>query len=111
VVVMKRSILWYTMSCSPLKANRSFRGKGRLHIQAELFLQPAFKQVSCLAYSSTLNVEARCSSETSVDFQRITWRYMQENRTLNHCSYSDSFLYWKSLNISVKPQISYSSAT
>jgi hypothetical protein len=28
--------------------------------------------VSCLAYSSTLKMEAKCSSETSVEFQRTT---------------------------------------
>jgi hypothetical protein len=32
-------------------------------------LQPVSTLVSCLAYSSTLKIEATCSSETSVDFQ------------------------------------------
>jgi hypothetical protein len=40
------------------------------------------KLVSCLAYSSTLKMEATCSSETSVDFQRTTRRYIPEVRTL-----------------------------
>jgi hypothetical protein len=31
-----------------------------------------FAMVSCLAYSSALNKEAICSSETFVDFERIT---------------------------------------
>jgi hypothetical protein len=31
------------------------------------------------AYSSTLKMEAICSSETSVDFQRTTWRYISED--------------------------------
>jgi hypothetical protein len=40
----------------------------------------------CLAYSSTLKMEAKCSSETSVVFQRTIRRYIHENRTLhNHC--------------------------
>jgi hypothetical protein len=34
--------------------------------------------VSCSAYYSTLKMEATCSSETSADFQRTTWRYIQE---------------------------------
>jgi hypothetical protein len=39
-----------------------------------------------LAYSSTLKMEATCSCETSVDFQRTTLRYIPEDRTLyNHC--------------------------
>jgi hypothetical protein len=41
----------------------------------------------CLVYSSTLKIEVICSSETSVDFQRTTWRYIPEDRTLhNHRS-------------------------
>jgi hypothetical protein len=40
--------------------------------------------VSCLAYSLTLNVEATCSSETSVDFQQATWCYIPQDRTLHN---------------------------
>jgi hypothetical protein len=41
--------------------------------------------VSCLAYSSTMNMETICSSQTSVDFQRTTTRYIPRGRTLqNH---------------------------
>jgi hypothetical protein len=35
-----------------------------------------------LAYSSTLRLEAKYSSETSVNFQRTTWRYIPEYSTL-----------------------------
>jgi hypothetical protein len=38
--------------------------------------------VSFLAYSSTLNMEATCSSETSADFQRTTRHYIAEDRNL-----------------------------
>jgi hypothetical protein len=38
---------------------------------------------SCLAYSSTLNIDATLSSETSVDYQRTTWHYIPEDRTLH----------------------------
>jgi hypothetical protein len=110
MVLMKSYILRYTMPYSPLKVNRHFRGKDLLHLQAELCLPPVFKLVSCLAYSSTLNVEARSFSETSADFQRITRWYIQENRTLHNFSDSDLILYWRSLHITVKPQISLSSA-
>jgi hypothetical protein len=44
---------------------------------------PHFKFVSCSAYSSTLKMEAICSSETSVDFQRTTRRYIPGDSTLN----------------------------
>jgi hypothetical protein len=37
--------------------------------------------VSCSAYS-TLKMEATCCSETSVDFQRTTRRYIPEDSTL-----------------------------
>jgi hypothetical protein len=45
----------------------------------------SFMLVSCLAYSSTLNMEAICSSENSVNFQRTTWHYISEDRTLHSC--------------------------
>jgi hypothetical protein len=41
----------------------------------------AFMLVSCSAYISTLNMEAICASETSVDFQRFTRRYIPEDST------------------------------
>lgn len=34
------------------------------------------------AWSSTLKIKAICSSETYLDFQRITWRYIPEDRIL-----------------------------
>jgi hypothetical protein len=46
------------------------------------FLSPAFTLVSCLTYSSTLKMEATCSSETSVDYQWTIRRYMPEEITL-----------------------------
>jgi hypothetical protein len=49
--------------------------------QAEL--ATCFKLVSFLAYSSTLKMEAKGSSEMSVDFQRTTRRYTPEDRTLH----------------------------
>jgi hypothetical protein len=55
-VVMKSSTSWdiRVTLCSPLKFNRRFG------------LPPAFMLVSCSAYS-TLKMEAKCSSETSLD--------------------------------------------
>jgi hypothetical protein len=47
-------------------------------------LAARFMVVSCLAHSSTLKMEATsCSSETSVDFKRTTWRYISEDMTLH----------------------------
>jgi hypothetical protein len=50
-----------------------------------------------LPYSSTLKMEATCSSETSVDFQRTTQRYNPEDKTLhNHrCENLKSYAVWK----------------
>jgi hypothetical protein len=45
-------------------------------------LVTCFMLVSFLAYSSTLKIEAACFSETSVDFQRTTRRYIPEDRPL-----------------------------
>jgi hypothetical protein len=59
-VVMKGTIFWDRT----LKVKLRFGGTYRLHLQA---------------YSSTLKMEAICSSETSVDFQRTTRRYMPED--------------------------------
>jgi hypothetical protein len=46
------------------------------------------------------HLEALCSSETSVDFQRTKWRYILEYRTLhNHrCENLKSCILWYSLN-------------
>jgi hypothetical protein len=42
-----------------------------------------FTLVSSLAYSWILKMEAICFSETSVNFQQTTRRYIPEARTLN----------------------------
>jgi hypothetical protein len=78
-VAMKSIIFWDITPCSPLKVNRLLGGSYRLHLQGrrisrarnqrESCSSPAFTPVSFLAYSSTLKMEAICSSETSVDFK------------------------------------------
>jgi hypothetical protein len=47
-----------------------------------------FMLIFFLAYSSTLK-ETTCSSETSVDFQRSTERYIPEDRTLHNHLYEN----------------------
>jgi hypothetical protein len=37
-----------------------------------------------LGFSSTLKMEAACSSELSIDFQRTTWLYIPEDGTTIH---------------------------
>jgi hypothetical protein len=87
---MKCTIFWDITSCSPLKVNWRFGGTYRLHLQGgsksrtrnrrkcPLCLPPAFTLVSCWAYSANLKMEAICSSETSVYFQKTTQRFVPE---------------------------------
>jgi hypothetical protein len=51
VVIMKASVLW-------------------------TLLATRFMLLSSLAYSSSLKLEATCFPETSICFQRTTWRYI-----------------------------------
>jgi hypothetical protein len=87
---------WNITPCSPLRVNWCFRGVCSLHPHGrriskarnqreskQLSLSPAFTVVSRLAYSLTLKMDATCSSETSVDFQRTTRRYIPKHRTLH----------------------------
>jgi hypothetical protein len=53
------------------------------HTASIFGLPPASTLVSCSAYS-TLKMEAICSSETLVDFQRTTQRYVPEGITLHN---------------------------
>jgi hypothetical protein len=50
----------------------------------QVYLSPDFTLNSRLAYLSTLKIEAKCSSETSVDFQRTTRRYILGDRTVHN---------------------------
>jgi hypothetical protein len=79
------SLLGYN-AVNPLKVNRHFGGKLRLHHQSRKISQATllatfFMPISSLAYSSTLKMDAICSSETSIDFQQTTWCYIFEDRT------------------------------
>jgi hypothetical protein len=63
------ALFWDRTSRSPLKFNRR--------------LPPVFTQVSCSAYS-IMKLEAIYSSETSIDFERTTRRYIPEDMTLHN---------------------------
>jgi hypothetical protein len=45
------------------------------------------KEAASKAYSSIQKIGAVCSSEMSADFQRTSWRYIPEDRTLQKASY------------------------
>jgi hypothetical protein len=70
---MKSTIFWDRTQCSPLKINQRFGGTYCLHL---LCFPPSLTLISCSAYSSALKMEAIFSSETSVEFQRTTRRYI-----------------------------------
>jgi hypothetical protein len=71
-LVMKSSSLWDITPCSPLEVNWRFGG-------TELCLLP----VSCWFLASLIPRPSSCSSETLVDFQRTTRRYIPEYRIVH----------------------------
>jgi hypothetical protein len=52
-----------------------------IYVVMKCLFAACFALVSCLAYSSTLKMEAICSSETSVGFHGTTRRYIPEDGT------------------------------
>jgi hypothetical protein len=71
-IVMRNSIFWDIMPCSPLKVNQHFGGTCCLHLQP--LLATCFTFISCSAYSLALKLEVTCSSKMSVDFQLTTFQ-------------------------------------
>jgi hypothetical protein len=74
---------WVEESCD-LLAEQPF--KIQIEVEQETrqaASKPAFTMVSCLAYSSTLKMEATYCSETLNDFQRSAQHYIPEDRTLH----------------------------
>jgi hypothetical protein len=90
---MKSIIFWDVTPCSLLSCNRRFGGIYRLHLQGRInkfSLPPACLLVLAEIISSTLTMEAICSSETSVATQQTTRRHIPEDDTLpvkNECLY------------------------
>jgi hypothetical protein len=56
--------------------------------------------VSCLVYSSNLKMAGICSSETLVDFQRTTRRYIPEDKNLDVISSAGKVCY---IRLTVSP--------
>jgi hypothetical protein len=78
-VVMKNSVFGDMTPCSPLKVNRRFGGP------------PGFTLVAFLLFS-TLKMEATCSSEMLIDFQRTARNSIPEDRNLQlYVSTIDNF--------------------
>jgi hypothetical protein len=68
--------------CSLLNCNRGFGGTYCLHLQG--LLATCLLADSCWIISSTLNMKAICSSETSVATQQTTWSHIPEGDTLHN---------------------------
>jgi hypothetical protein len=77
----QRSISLNITPWTPLKISWRFGGTLHLNLQRQRINQArsgrgaliatCFTLIYCLAYSSIMKIEATCSSETSLDFQRI----------------------------------------
>jgi hypothetical protein len=83
-VAMKNSVFWDITLCRLLKGNRRFRGTFRLILQGRRISHARNQDEKQVAsrmspqssgskkdYSSTLKMEAICSSGTSVNFNRL----------------------------------------
>jgi hypothetical protein len=94
---MKITVFWDIIPCSPLKVNRRFGGTDRFHLEGCRISRTRNQRESRW---QALKMEAICSSETSVDFQRNTRRYITEESTIhNHCcenlkSYMEFFMFY-----------------
>jgi hypothetical protein len=90
-VVMTIFVFWNIAPCSSVNVSWCFRGSCRLHLQGRRVNQArnqheiAYFMLVCLLLGlpSIENMEAKCSSESSVDFQRTIRRYIPEDRTLH----------------------------
>jgi hypothetical protein len=82
-MVMKSSVFWDITPCSPLKINRLLGGTRSLHLQSWRISQVRNQREAGSKQKSWKKMEAKRSSETSVDFQHTTWHYVPEDRSLH----------------------------
>jgi hypothetical protein len=78
---VKGSIFWDITPYIPLKFTRRF-GRKCFHFQDRRISQGRNQREVGSKLSLTLKMEATFFSETSVNFQRNTWCYISEDRTL-----------------------------
>jgi hypothetical protein len=83
---MKSIIFWDMTPCSPLSLNLRFGGTYRLHLQGRrnrlILLATCLLAGFSEPISSTLKMEAICSSETSAETQGTRKRHIPEDDIL-----------------------------
>jgi hypothetical protein len=79
VIIKTSTIFWDITPCSPLNVNRRFGGTYRLHLQGRR-ISKATNQRECRWQASK-----QAWHLSSVDIQRTTRRYIQEDSTLQAC--------------------------
>jgi hypothetical protein len=85
-MILKNSVVWNITLFSLCKADVSEEHGDEKQAKQETGMKNAessFMTVSCLAYSSAVNIVATGTSETSVCFQRTTRPYIPEDRNLH----------------------------
>jgi hypothetical protein len=70
-LVILISAFWDMTPCSPVKVNGSFGGKSASIFMFEFQFTDCFMLVCCLTYSSTMKMEATCSSEMLLAFNGV----------------------------------------
>jgi hypothetical protein len=100
---MKRPIFW--VPWKPTDVSEEYIAlylfnAGFLHRHCIQSFDCPFRLVSCLVYSSTLRMEATCSSEMSIDFKRTTRPYIPEDRSLHILFHLTSIIHGKLHTIS-----------
>jgi hypothetical protein len=81
---MKSTIFWDITPRSPLSVNRRFGGTHHLHLHGRKISRARNQSESRWQVFFALKKEAIFPSETSVDTQRTTPRYIPENGTLHN---------------------------
>jgi hypothetical protein len=85
----KNTIFWDIRLCSQVETGRHSGGADWLHLQGRRTNQASsqqkveWKQISCLAYFSTLKMEAVCSSKSFIRIYQSTQRYIPEGSTIH----------------------------
>jgi hypothetical protein len=82
VVTMKSTVVWDVLLYSPVQVHWCCRGMHCIH-PSRAPLATCFLLVTCMVYSSTVKMEAVCSSQTSLNFYQILLCHFPEDSILH----------------------------